>query len=143
MYVGAIAITGKTISRWLIRIGFLVCRGNDHLRPRQPAIRPGERGLIVPIAIIVFALLCMQVSMLPFRVLRWPRGDTVSAGIEITSANMNLALLLKASLFPERGSPEMAAIGMEVMFVVLFYAGAAFFLGLPLAPQLPAHGTPR
>ena len=46
---------------------------------------------------------------------------------------MNLALLLKASLFPESGTTEGATIGMEVMFVVLFYAGAAFFLGLPMA----------
>ena len=96
-------------------------------------IRPGGRGFTVPIAIILFALLCMQFAMLPFRVLGWPRADTVSAGIEITMRNMNLALLLKASLFPERGPSDVAAIGMEVMFVVLFYAGAAFFLGLPLA----------
>ena len=47
--------------------------------------------------------------------------------------NMNLALLLKAGLFPDRGPAELAAVGAEVMFVVLFYAGAAFFLGLPLA----------
>ena len=61
------------------------------------------------------------------------RAGTVSAGIEITMRNVNLALLLKASLFPDRGPTERATIGMEVMFVVLFYAGAAFFLGLPLA----------
>jgi bile acid:Na+ symporter, BASS family len=123
----------KTISRWLIRVGFLVVAAMIICALGSQRIRPGERGLLVPVAIIVFALLCQQFIMLPFRALGWPRSDTVTAGIEITMRNMNLALLLKASLFPDRGPPELAAIGMEVMYVVLFYAGAAFFLGLPLA----------
>jgi BASS family bile acid:Na+ symporter len=89
--------------------------------------------MLVPLAIIVFALISMQASMMPFRLLGWPRADTVSAGMETTMRNMNLALLLKASLFPDRGTPEVAAMGAEVMYVVLFYAGAAFFMGLPLA----------
>ena len=73
----------------------------------------------MPVAVVVFALVGMQVTMLPFRVLGWPRADTVSAGMEVTMRNMNLALLLKAGLFPDRGP---AALGPEVMFVVLFYA---------------------
>ncbi|CAN5528925.1 bile acid:sodium symporter family protein [soil metagenome] len=123
----------KTISRWLIRFGFLVVLAMIICALGSQRIRPGERGLIVPIAIIVFSLLCMQCAMLPFRTLGWPRADTVTAGIEITMRNMNLALLLKASLFPDRGPADVAAIGTEVMYVVLFYAGAAFFMGLPLA----------
>lgn len=123
----------KTISRWLIRAGFLVVLAMILCALGSGRIRPGERGLLVPIAIIVFALLCMQVNMLPFRVFGWPRADTVSAGIEITMRNMNLALLLKASLFPDLGPAGVSTIGMEVMFAILFYAGAAFFMGLPLA----------
>ena len=123
----------KAISRWLIRVGFVVVAAMIVCALGSQRIRPGERGLLVPIAIIVFALLCQQFIMTLFRVLGWPRAETVTAGMEITMRNMNLALLLKASLFPDRGPPELAAIGMEVMFAVLFYAGAAFFLGLPLA----------
>lgn len=123
----------RAISRWFIRVGFLVVAVMIICALGSQRIRPGERGLVVPVAVVVFALLGMQVSMLPFRVLGWPRADTVAAGMESTMRNMNLALLLKASLFPDRGPAELAAIGMEVMFVVLFYAGAAFFLGLPLA----------
>jgi bile acid:Na+ symporter, BASS family len=134
MYLGALKPRRrKAISRWFIRFGFLVVLAMIICALGSRRIRPGEHGLLAPIAIIVFALLCMQFSMLPFRVLGWPRADTVSAGIEITMRNMNLALLLKASLFPSDGPTELAAIGMEVMFVVLFYAGSAFFLGLPLA----------
>lgn len=121
------------IRRWSLRIGFLVVIAMIVCALGSQRIKPGERGLLVPVAIIVFALVCQQVVMLPFRILKWPRADTVTAGMEITMRNMNLALLLKAGLFPDRGPPELAALGSEVMFVVLFYAGSAFFLGLPLA----------
>lgn len=121
------------LSRWLIRVGFLVVFVMIVCALGSQRIKPGDRGMIVPIAIVVFAVLCQQIVMLPFRILGWPRAETVTAGMEITMRNMNLALLLKASLFPDRGPDELAVIGTEVMFVVLFYAGAAFFIGLPLA----------
>lgn len=131
MYLGALAPRHrKALSRWLIRAGFLVVLAMVVCALGSQRIRPGDRGLVVPVAIVAFALLCMQLVMLPFRALRWPRADTVSAGMEVTMRNVNLALLLKAGLFPDRDSDT---LGAEVMFVVLFYAGAAFFLGLPLA----------
>jgi BASS family bile acid:Na+ symporter len=123
----------QAVSRWFIRVGFLVVLAMVVCALGSQRIRLGERGLAVPAAVVAFALLCMQVTMLPFRVLGWPRADTVSAGMEATMRNMNLALLLKAGLFPDRGTEAVSAIGAEVMFVLLFYAGAAFFLGLPLA----------
>lgn len=123
----------RVASRWLIRLGFLVVFAMIVCALGSERIRPGERGWLVPIAVIVFGLLCMQLAMLPFRLRGWPRADTVTAGMEITMRNMNLALLLKASLFPDRGPTDVAAIGMEVMFVILFYAGSAFCMGLPLA----------
>ncbi len=134
MALGArIPLRRLVLSRWLIRVGFLVVFVMIVCALGSQRIKPGDRGMIVPIAIVVFAVLCQQIVMLPFRILGWPRAETVTAGMEITMRNMNLALLLKASLFPDRGPDELAAIGTEVMFVVLFYAGAAFFIGLPLA----------
>jgi len=53
--------------------------------------------------------------------------------------NMNSTLLLKASPFSDRGPAELAAQGMEVMFVIRFHAGAAFFLALPLALNFARH----
>ena len=134
MLLGAVKPEQRfAIRRWSLRIGFLVVLAMIVCALGSQRIKPGERGLLVPVAIIVFALVCQQTVMLPFRILKWPRADTVTAGMEITMRNMNLALLLKAGLFPDRGPPELAALGSEVMFVVLFYAGSAFFLGLPLA----------
>jgi BASS family bile acid:Na+ symporter len=123
----------KVLNRWLIRAGFVVVATMIICALGSRRVRPGAQGFLVPLAIIVFTLVVMQVSMLPFRLLGWPRPDTVSAGMEVTMRNVNLALLLKAGLFPEGGPTPLSALGSEVMFVILFYAGAAFFLGLPLA----------
>jgi predicted Na+-dependent transporter len=84
----------------------------------------------VPLAIIVFCLVGMQANMLAFRLFRWPRADTLVAGIEVTMRNMNLALLIKTGLFPETGSAETAELAGEVLFVILFYAAAAMVEGL-------------
>src|SRR5262249_55346444 len=73
-----------------------------------------------------------QLSMLPFWLCSWPRPDKLSIGIEITMRNLNLALLLKALLFPAtvKGADPVAD---GVLFVILFYAAVAMFSGLPLA----------
>jgi BASS family bile acid:Na+ symporter len=93
-------------------------------------IHPGDYGWRVPIAIILFCLACQQVSMLPFRLLRWPNPDCLAVGVEMTMRNLNLALLLKALLFPAEKGADPIADG--VLFVILFYAGAALGAGIPL-----------
>ena len=82
----------------------------------------------MPMAIIAFCVVGMQVNLLPYRFLKWPRSDAVAVGIEITMRNMNLALLIKARLFPDADE-----LGNGVLFVILFYAAAAMGAGLPLA----------
>ena len=81
-------------------------------------------------AILVFCVGAMQLSMLPFRLLRWSTADCVAVGIEVTMRNINLALLLKALLFPPRQSD---AVADGVLFVVLYYGGTALVAGVPLA----------
>jgi hypothetical protein len=48
--------------------------------------------------------------------------------MEVTMRNMNLALLLYASLFADDRH-----LGPEVLFVILFYAATALIVGMPLA----------
>lgn len=134
MYLGSLNPTKrKTLSRVFIRVGFAVVAIMVLCALGSQRIKPGDHGLLTPTAIVIFSIACMQVAMLPFRVMRWSRADTVSAGIEVTMRNMNLALLLKASLFPETGRSDVAELSSEVMFVILFYAGAALVIGLPLS----------
>ena len=91
-------------------------------------IQPTAHGWKVPLAILLFCVGTMQLSMLPFRLLRWSPADTVAVGIEVTMRNINLALLLTALLFPAQNP-----LGSGVLFVVLYYGGTALLAGLPLA----------
>jgi BASS family bile acid:Na+ symporter len=116
------------IARWCVRIGLVVVALMIAGSLASGRIEPGAYGWGVPLAIIVFCVVGQQLSMLPFYVMRWPRADRMAVGIEVTMRNMNLALLLKARLFPEAD-----ALGNGVLFAVLFYAAAAMGAGLPLA----------
>jgi hypothetical protein len=51
-------------------------------------------------------------------------------GIEVTMRNVNLALLLKALLFPAAKGKD--PIGDTVLFVVLYYAAVAMVAAIPL-----------
>jgi len=121
----------KSFSRWCIRLGFLAVVVMVTGSLGSGRIHPGAHGWLVAVAIIAFCVLAQQLSMLPLRLLRWPRPDVLSVGIEVTMRNLNLALLLKALLFPADSPGH--ELGDGVLFVILFYAGAAMGAGLPLA----------
>jgi BASS family bile acid:Na+ symporter len=118
----------QALARWSVRLGLVVVVLMIAGSLGSGRIRPGEYGWGAPIAIILYCLLCQQASMVPFYVMGWPRADRMAVGIEVTMRNMNLALLLKARLFPEAN-----ALGNGVLFVVLFYAATAMVVGVPLA----------
>ncbi|MBI3760201.1 MAG: bile acid:sodium symporter family protein [Deltaproteobacteria bacterium] len=118
--------------------------------------RAGKYGLGPPIALVLFCLIGQQLNMLPFRIFGWPRQDRLAAGIEITMRNMNLALLIKTSMFPPEyewldgvWTLKPNEMGDGVLFMILFYAGAAMCVGLPLAfnhrrlAQAEAASTPE
>jgi BASS family bile acid:Na+ symporter len=125
----------RVVSMVLIRAGLVVAAGMVLCSIFAGRVQPGQHGLSVSVTIVLFCLLSQQLSMLPFRLLRWPNPDCVAVGIETTMRNINLALALKALLFPAR--PNVAdPIGDGVFFVSIFYAGAAFFVAIPLAWRL-------
>src|SRR5262249_33564971 len=108
-------------SRWCFRAGlvFVILMVVGSLGSGR--IHPGEYGWPARGAGVAFCLLSQQASMLPFRLLGWPRADCLAVGVESTMRNLNLALLLKPLLFPATG--EDTAVGDGVLFVILFYAG--------------------
>jgi BASS family bile acid:Na+ symporter len=116
----------RPLARGCVRLGFVVVV--IMVLGSLGRINPGEHGLGVALAIVLFCLAGQQLSMLPFYVTRWPRPDRMAVGTEVTMRNMNLALLLKAILFPPDNP-----LGDGVLFVILFYAGTALGCGLPLA----------
>lgn len=118
----------KGISRWCVRLGFVIVVVMVAGALGSGRIKPASYGWGAPLAIILFCVLGMQLNMLPFYLFPWPRADRMTAGIEVTMRNMNLALLLYAGLFAKNEE-----IGPGVLFVVLFYAATAMGAGLPLA----------
>ena len=116
------------IAKWCVRFGFAIVVIMVSGSLGSGRIHPASYGLGAPTAIIVFCLVGMQINMLPFYLFPLPRADRMAAGIEVTMRNMNLALLLYASLF---AGDE--AVGAGVLFVILFYAATAMAAGLPLA----------
>ena len=121
-------ILKKPLSRWGVRLGLLVVLIMIVGSLGSGRIKPGAYGWSAPLAIIFFCVLGQQINQLPFYLFRWPRTDRIAAGMEVTMRNMNLALLLYASLFAD--DPH---IGREVLFVLLFYAATALIVGTPLA----------
>jgi BASS family bile acid:Na+ symporter len=120
-----------SFSRWCVRIGWVIVLIMVVSALGSGRIKPGEYGWKAPLAIIAFCMLCQQGSMLLFRLRPWPRPERLSVGIEATMRNMNLALLLKARLFPDASGPDPLADG--VLFVILFFAAVALGAGFPLA----------
>ena len=121
-----------SLSKICIRIGLIVVIVMIAGSLGSGRIRPLQYGFGIPLAIILFCLLGMQINMLPFRLFGWPRQDRMAVGIEITMRNMNLALLIKARLF----RPKTGRVGRgrrRPLFVILFYAAAAMGAGFPLA----------
>jgi BASS family bile acid:Na+ symporter len=121
----------QTFARWCIRAGFLLVVVVIVGALGSGRIRPGEHGMQIAMLIILFGLLSQQFSMLPFRLSGWPNPDCVAVGMEVTMRNLNLALLLKALLFPAAAQGD-DPLADGVLFVILFYAGVAMVLALAL-----------
>jgi bile acid:Na+ symporter, BASS family len=119
---------GPFVRTWAVRFGFVFLSCIIVGSIGSGRIQPAEHGLLVPIAIIVFCIAGQQLSMAPFYILRLPRADRLAVGIEVTMRNINLAILLNATLFHER--PELSG---GVLFSTLFYAAVALVAGIPLA----------
>jgi BASS family bile acid:Na+ symporter len=120
-----------TISKWCVRIGLLAVLLMVIGSLGSGRIHPADYGWRAPLLIIAFCLVIQQLSSVPFYLFRWPRPDRLAVGIEVTMRNMNLALLLKALLFPaEKGQDP---IGDGVLFVILFYAAVALVFGILLS----------
>jgi BASS family bile acid:Na+ symporter len=96
-------------------------------------IDPAAHGWAAPLAIFALALSGMNAGMLCCRLFGLPSRDRIAIGIEAGVRNTNLALLIKASVFPAvPGRPD--PIGDGAFFVALLYG--AFALPTVLPPLL-------
>jgi BASS family bile acid:Na+ symporter len=130
MAVARLAPRGRRpFAKWCNRTGFVFVLIMVIGSLGSGRIHPGEYGWRVPLANL-FCLASQQASMLPFRILGWPNPDCLAVGVEVTMRNLNLALLLKALLFPAEKGADPIADG--VLFVILICAAAALCAGFVL-----------
>lgn len=118
----------KPLSAWGVRVGLLIVLVMVVGSIGSGRIHPAAYGWSAPLAIIFFCVLGQQLIQIPFYLGRWPSQDRVAAGMEATMRNINLALLLYASLFA--ANPH---LGPGVLFVLLFYSATSLVVAMPLA----------
>ncbi len=94
-------------------------------------VDPMQQGAAAIIGLLALALLAQMVALAVTTATRMPGGDSVAVAIEVTVRNTNLALMLKASLFPVvPGVPDPFADG--VLYIALMYGGIALPVVAPL-----------
>lgn len=131
MGVGRLAPRWRhAFARWCLRAGLVFVALMIVGALGSGRIHPWDYGWQTPLTIILFCVGMQQLSMLPFYLFGGPRADRLSVGVEVTMRNMNLALLLKAVLFPAGQGQD--PVGDGVLFVSLYYAAVALVAGLLL-----------
>jgi BASS family bile acid:Na+ symporter len=128
---GALPHRREAISTWSVGASFaaigVIIVGSAGAG-RIDAMSFGWQG---PAMIALFAVALQQAAMLAGLLVGLSRRDLVAIGLELTIRNSNLALLIKASLFPVvAGVSDPVADG--VLFTILLYGGIALPAALPL-----------
>lgn len=92
-------------------------------------------GIDNVLLVVVFTLALTAAGWLAPRLFRLSRPDSIALEFEVVVRNINLGVLLKASLFPA----STGQLGDAVLFTLLFYGG----LQLMLAPILITRYRPK
>lgn len=132
MALGAAAPASRgALARWCIRgsLAVVVCIAIGAAGAGR--LDPAAYGPAALLAILALAFAAQQAGTLAGWLVGLPRADVGAIAIETNIRNTNLALLLKASLFPAvpDGADPMAD---AVLFVALLYGGMAGPLAVPL-----------
>jgi BASS family bile acid:Na+ symporter len=88
-------------------------------------------GIDNVLLVVYFAVVLTATGWLAPRLFRLSRPDSVAIEIEVIVRNVNLGVMLKASLFPA-ATAATSQLGDAVLFTLLLYGG----LQLTIAPLL-------
>ncbi len=131
MLVGArfVGIRAR-LSRWSIRasiavIAVMVIAAGGSGRVDIEAV-----GVIGVASIFTLAAACQLIAWLSCRAAGLAAGDRTAVVIEATIRNINLAVLVKASLFPAVAG-QVDPIGDGMFFTALLYGGVSFLFATP------------
>jgi BASS family bile acid:Na+ symporter len=128
------------VSRWSIRASIAVILVMAVAAGGSGRLDPRAHGAVALVAVPLASLVFQQAGYAAAWLGRLPPRDRLAIAIEVTIRNANLAILVKASLFPASDRPD--PIGDGMFFVALLYGGAALLVAaLPVAlgrRRLPA-----
>ena len=98
-------------------------------------------GMDNVVLVVLFTLALTATGWLAPRLLRLSRPDATAIEFEVIVRNVNLGVLLKASLFPASAAAT-AALGDAVLFTLLLYGGLQLAIA-PIMIALYRPGKPR
>ena len=116
------------LSKWCIRASLFVILlivVGSALAGRLDAAAFGFDNILM---VTLFVGILSSVAYLVPRVLRLSRPDSTAVEFEVIVRNINLGVLVKASIFPA-AALETAALGDMVLFTLLLYGGLQLFAG--------------
>ena len=120
--------SAPAVSRWCIRGSLLVILMiviGSAVAGRLDVAQFGYSNIVL---VVVFALLLAVMAHLVSRMLRLVPRDAAAVEFEVVVRNVNLGVLLKASLFPAAAS-HLAGLGDMVLFTLLLYGGLQLLVG--------------
>jgi BASS family bile acid:Na+ symporter len=130
---GFLPAVRDVFSKWCIRTSFAFIAAMVIGSAGGGRLDASAYGAVGPIAILVFCFAVQLAAWGVTGVTRMAVRDRVAIGIEVTIRNTNLALMVKASLFPAV-TGVLDPIGDGMFFVALLYGGVALPLSvIPIA----------
>ncbi len=118
------------LSRWAIRASLAVIGVMIVGAAGAGRLDPAAYGAMGPLAVGALCLGAQATAVLAGRVGRLSARDRLAVAIEATIRNTNLAILVKASLFPAVAGVA-DPVGDGMFFVALLYGGLALLVAAP------------
>ena len=125
--------SAPTLSKWSIRgslIGILAIVVGSAMAGRLNIAAFGMTNVLL---VIAFVILLSAVGHLIPRILRLSRKDSTAIEFEVIVRNINLGVMIKASIFPA-AAVATAKLGNTVLFTLLLYGALQLLIAAVLIP---------
>jgi BASS family bile acid:Na+ symporter len=107
-------------ARALIRLGTALLVAIVILSMLSGRARPADFSPSILVGVIVFCVICQQSGMIPIRIIGGRPVNRLAIGIELTIRDVNLAILLFTTLYPNPAD-RLTQAALETYYVLLCY----------------------
>lgn len=123
--------TAATLSKWSIRASMLVILMIVIGSAAAGRLDVAAFGVDNIVLVTVFTVVLSVMAYALARAVRLSRQDAAAIEFEVIVRNINLGVLIKASIFPAAATAT-ASLGDMVLFTLLLYGGLQLFIGAML-----------